>query len=365
MAEVLLKPPGEDEIEVSLFGPGYGECIVIHTGHGDWVINDSCVIPSKIGQRDRPVALAYLEDLGVTVSESVSLVVASHWHDDHIRGLAEIVGDCQSATFVCSAALNGREFLQLVSNAEKAATSLGSGVSEFKKIVELARDGRANIKFAMADQLLWRGTSSPAQAHSLSPSSATLTSSFVDIADLVEDVRERRIRVPSCNPNASSVVIWIDIGDGSQILLGGDLETHTDARHGWKAIVGSNTRPRGRASIYKVAHHGSKNAHLDEIWSELLHQDGISILTPWRRGAGFLPTDRDIERISSLSKETYVTTRAGSERPARRSRLAMEEVRRATRSWSRLEPSLGHIQLRKTFGQDNWRVGFTPDAAEY
>jgi hypothetical protein len=34
--------PRIGECELSLFGSGVGECIVIHLGNGDWVIVDSC-----------------------------------------------------------------------------------------------------------------------------------------------------------------------------------------------------------------------------------------------------------------------------------------------------------------------------------
>ena len=35
--------PATNEVEISLFGPGYGECIVIHVGENEWVIVDSCI----------------------------------------------------------------------------------------------------------------------------------------------------------------------------------------------------------------------------------------------------------------------------------------------------------------------------------
>ena len=36
-------PPGDEEFELTLFGPGYGESIVMHVGAGEWVIVDSCL----------------------------------------------------------------------------------------------------------------------------------------------------------------------------------------------------------------------------------------------------------------------------------------------------------------------------------
>ena len=55
------KPPRDDEFELTLLGPGYGESIVMHIGEGAWVLVDSC------GRADAPAALDYLETLGIDV----------------------------------------------------------------------------------------------------------------------------------------------------------------------------------------------------------------------------------------------------------------------------------------------------------
>ena len=79
-------PPGSHEIEVSVFGPGFGESIVVHLGSGRWMIVDSCLARST----KEPAALDYLQEIGVDVSANVRFVVSTHWHDDHIRGLAKV-----------------------------------------------------------------------------------------------------------------------------------------------------------------------------------------------------------------------------------------------------------------------------------
>jgi hypothetical protein len=33
-----MSRPADDQIEVSLFGPGYGECCLIHIGNGKWIV---------------------------------------------------------------------------------------------------------------------------------------------------------------------------------------------------------------------------------------------------------------------------------------------------------------------------------------
>ena len=35
---LLRREPSEDEVEVTLFGKGSGECVVLHLGSGRWTI---------------------------------------------------------------------------------------------------------------------------------------------------------------------------------------------------------------------------------------------------------------------------------------------------------------------------------------
>src|SRR5437870_3908933 len=97
--------PNPDQLELSLFGPGYGECVVVHLGARKWMVVDSCWDAAA----DRAVALRYLEGIGVDIATDIVLVVITHWHDDHIQGAASIVRAAGSAEVVCSMALRNEE----------------------------------------------------------------------------------------------------------------------------------------------------------------------------------------------------------------------------------------------------------------
>ena len=94
MWEVAYTAPQPDEIEVSLFGPGFGECIVIHYGDGRWLVVDSCVDDGK------PVALTYFQKIGVDPAAAVSHFVISHFDNDHIGGATELYSACSAAQIV-------------------------------------------------------------------------------------------------------------------------------------------------------------------------------------------------------------------------------------------------------------------------
>ena len=152
--------PESDELEISLFWPGFGECIVAHLGRGDWIIVDSCLGPD--GQT--PARLDYLKRLGVDVSTSVKRVVANLWLKDHLRGLAQTVSECSSAKFICSQALWSKEFVALTELWKKTSLT-ASPVDELSRVIETLARSEGALKgskgdfpfgFAAPNQCLWR-----------------------------------------------------------------------------------------------------------------------------------------------------------------------------------------------------------------
>ena len=53
-------PPEHNVMEVTVIGPGYGECILLHIGNGSWVIVDSC-----FNAESHPAALKYFHEHGI------------------------------------------------------------------------------------------------------------------------------------------------------------------------------------------------------------------------------------------------------------------------------------------------------------
>jgi len=143
--------PRTDEVEVTLLGPGYGESIVVHAGEGCWIIVDSCV--SDTGT---PQPLDYLIDMGIDAAEAVALIVATHWHDDHIRGMSELVNSCRKAKFHCAAALRRKEFLAAIHALNGRGSFAGnSGIHEIHEVfTHLKKQGR-QPRFALSDRRLF------------------------------------------------------------------------------------------------------------------------------------------------------------------------------------------------------------------
>ncbi len=183
--------PEQDVLEVTLIGPGYGECILLHIGNGSWVIVDSCIDADS-----RPVALAYFQGLGLNPADVVRLIVASHWHDDHIRGMGELVDVCTSAHFCCASALRAEEFLAMMDSvASRPMSKVNSGMKEIYRVRSLLEKRSTRPVFAIANRRIFSFDN--CEFWSLSPSDKEIDSFLREIDRIRPQVGETKRRTPS------------------------------------------------------------------------------------------------------------------------------------------------------------------------
>lgn len=342
-----LEPPKESEFELTLFGPGYGESIVLHFGGGEWLIVDSCV-----NANGTPRAVEYLESIGVDPGRQVKLIVATHWHDDHIRGIAELMTHCGNSAFCCASALATNEFLAAVRALEnRHLSSAGSGVREMHGVFSQLRERADTAVFAQSNKRIF--SSGSCEVWSLSPGDAVYQSFIRSVATLVPGEGQGKHRVLDHASNSLSVVLWVGLGDIAA-LLGADLE-----KPGWVEILQSRERPMGKASVFKVPHHGSSNAHEPEVWQQMLDADPVAVLAPWRLGGRALPAKKDVERILSHTDSAYASSGAKVSGSGGRKRIpAVERTIRESGVSIRYSPIPdGAVQLRRAIdGEREWRV---------
>lgn len=338
--------PSVDQIEISIFGPGWGECIVVHLGGANWIVIDSC-INNRTGT---PVSLEYLAQIGVN-PRNVHLVIATHWHDDHIRGMAKQLRAFENARFCSSAALTDKEFLAtIVSYDDRHGIVSGSGATELCEVIQILRGrvGRTTpIKSAPA-RLVFKidgpstGHGSPCQVITLSPSDKQFDKFMGQLAKLAPIERAAKRRVPNQSPNDLSVVTLIVIGDHG-ILLGADLEETKDVELGWSAIVRLPERPKIPACIFKIPHHGSKNGHCEDVWKEMLLRHPLAVITPWSSG---LPTLADVKRISELTGRGFLTSIRSDQLNRQRPYAVEKQIRETVGRLKVADAQTGWVRLR-------------------
>jgi Metallo-beta-lactamase superfamily len=352
---VDLDQPKPVELEISLFGPGYGESMALHVGNGRWMVVDSCT-DSESG---RSAVLAYLERIGVDCAKNVVAVLATHWHDDHVRGLGEVVRTCESSRFLCSAAFRSGEFLALTQSAVLGTERTTSGVNEFARILEILRQRKragglhCGPDFVLENTIVLEGDECELRA--LSPSSAAIEKALAGIASMLPERRRPHLRIAAPTPNEGSVALWFK-GAGGAALLGADVERRATNDRGWGAILAIGPERSGRAGLVKLPHHGSESGHDDRMWGSLLERGPGAMLTPWSRGARVLPTDSDRDRIVRLAPGAVIVGRRGG-RPNRYDPAVERMLREVTRSRRVALGRVGHARARCGPSDEGaWRV---------
>lgn len=336
--------PAPESIEVSIFGPGVGECCVLHLGDGKWFVVDSCT-----DKRGNPIALTYLRKLGVNISDDVTDILVTHWHDDHIAGVAELFEAAESATFHCPSAFDSRNLLQLLSLQRGAKISGSSGCDELANVFQILRErkpkyshtAKVGPELVKADQVLVRKP--PLELHALSPSSTDITNAQHDFAELLPQFKSPKRRLVKWHENDASIVILLTCGERS-VLLGADRETTAHQNTGWSVILNSSVRLQVKAGVYKVPHHGSKNADREEIWTELLEENPLSVVTPFRPSG--LPRESDIERLKSRTTQLFLTAPVQGAEPSHDSSGIDEAMKATAKQRQLLRSGFGHVRVR-------------------
>lgn len=302
--------PSADQFEISTFGPGYGECCVLHVGEGRWVVVDSCLDSTDRVDR-RPVAEKYLRALGVDIATQVDLVVATHWHSDHVRGIGRVLEQAASAQFCCSVALLDERFHTYIEQFSTAAMATdGAKVSDFRDACRVARARQIAFKYAVGNRTLKSWSNGGAVTlRSLSPSDTEYQVFLQSLASLLPQHGQPKRSAASQDENLCAVVLHLQTENFSA-LLGSDLEVHHDARRGWNAVVKeAQDAMLSTSSLWKVPHHGSINGHHEDTLRNMLGAGPISVVTPFNKltESKKLPTQEDRARILGYSSQLFAT----------------------------------------------------------
>ena len=360
--------PGPNVVEVNLFGPGYGESVLVHLSSNQWLIVDSCAPYDEA----EPVALTYLRRIGVDFSRAVKYIVATHWHDDHIRGFSRLVESCRQADVFLSSALTHRPLMRLVrASIPRHVPNLREMHRAIETLLSRRRSSGQPYSFLLENTALHSTLLHPdndVEIWALSPSSVDVREALHQIRYFLrEEDRHTIPAVPDPRENRASIVLHVRSGN-QRLLLGADREIQRSRGRGWASVAACVAR-RGleRATLLKVAHHGSPNGDSDIIWRNLLHEDPVAVLTPFNKGnEGGRPRADDIARLCARTKWSF-TTSAPRPDGLYRSPLAESaseaEVAMGFEIAEPAQPPLGHIRARADTDGGPWSVDLIGPAA--
>ena len=355
--------PLKHEFELTLFGNGYGECILLHVLDNKWIIIDSCINPLT----NKIAPIEYLEAIGVDPSTQVEMLVVSHWHEDHIKRFSEIYQLCINAELVLSQAMNQKEFFRFVNvvNKRKIYSHAGKSTDEIKQILDTMIErkkssGEFKCKWASADRILYSNkiekNGSNVKVVALSPLDHSITTASIEMARLIPEANTKITVKSKINPNFFAVVLWISIGN-IQILLGSDLEERAHPEGAWSVIANHGNRPGAMADVFKVPHHGSQNAYCNHVYDKMLTDRHISILTPFTHGKVALPNNTDITRLKEQKCSNIYMACKVSSKNFKHDSVVEKIFKESTISRKTLD-SFGCITLRKNvLGEKNdWQI---------
>jgi beta-lactamase superfamily II metal-dependent hydrolase len=356
---MLADPPGSDVIEVSLFGPGVGESVLVHLGRNNWIVIDCCIDRSD----GKIPVLRYLEEIGVDYASCISMIVATHAHDDHTAGISTLVEMCPSAIFVCSSALTTEEFFKtLTLDRELERLVRQSAYSEYRKVFEIVRQrsksGQVAVLRAVESRKLLSiapdADNPAASVVSLSPSDQAVTRSIDALARHVATQLGTRRRPSSFDPNEASVALWVEAGNKT-ILLGADM-LNGPAKCGWEGVLAAfKPATDKRASLFKVAHHGSPGADHDGVWDHLIEDNAVALLTPYWRGGTRIPGILDRGRILSRTDRAFITASATPKRPGP-IKVAAAQLSQVAQGVRPAFIRCGQIRARSHLAEATWKI---------
>ena len=354
-----LSQPEPDQFELSVFGPGYGEAALVHLGKGEWLVADSCV-----DQRSKahPI-LRYLKRLGVDPSKQVKRIVVSHWHRDHVRGLAQMVEACPSALIFLSDAMKTDELMTMTMNGANAL-SAQSPLRELREAIEVlnSRSPKHSIprplRVASTGMNVYRRRGTvPCSVEAVSPSPSDVIATKMELAELAKT--DAMWRPAIRHPNDTSVALWIEFGD-IRMLLGADLEARSDESRGWASVVAYySAYLQGQATIVKVPHHGSVTGHDDRMWGVMVDDQSHALIAPFRPSK--LPQESDLNRILELAGRVHLTAQVDPVKVP-----SVPELSGHARSVEEPEGRSGQIRIRGggSDGPDAFEVSWASPARE-
>ena len=238
--------------------------------------------------------------------------------------------------------------------------------AEYRKVFKIVEDRGSGsfepVDFAMAKMELLALASSPLSSRvvALSPSSKAYKQAQRAIRKAYEECSTPPNFFNPVDPNQLALALWVEAGE-KRLLLGADLLKGPQGS-GWDAVVAS-FRPDMRATLFKIPHHGSSNAHWGGVWSQLVAHKPTVVMTPFRMGARSIPKDSDRTRILSLTNDAYISAPAivrTSTLEVRKEAAAMGPLALAPHDPWKVP---GHIRARSRAETPDWTVELDAPAA--
>lgn len=354
----FLKPPRANELEITCFGPGYGECIVVHIPGAGWGVIDSCV--HEVGKSVKSLPLDYLLGILKEPYPKLAFVILTHPHEDHYRGMDVLIREYPGGVErVCRYGGEGvRELKTYINQRKLAYQSVLPGLIDVFKAMSESKTRGSQLRRLNEMSLILDLKEANVEGYgktdikllALSPSSQAVTKYVEILFNAYPEVGKPVHALRDDLHNLISVALLLQIGE-IQIVFGSDLENYPDNSLGWSAVVLNCDIPDLRADLVKVSHHGSETGFNREAWKRHCGlKKPVSIITPFINGNKIIPTSEDAKRFKVMSSKVGLTslTKLSNNASKYYKRNVVQSINNKARCWSIVEhdKDVGFVRVR-------------------
>lgn len=351
ITDIINLPNVEDEeLGLVVFGKDseFGESILLHVPHERWIVVDSFYY------QNQPIVLWYCNQKNIDPKTSISHVVCTHWHNDHIGGLNDVLIASENAQFIYTK--YSARFLKNVYLKLQQRDCLIYAGDDKKTKYELTQCLKTATQRNFEHRLAKRNAvprlpliSPNAQNNNtlvecLSPSEAASEDYDKLLVNLKRDKGKAAgeiINKDSENITSIAIGVKSDIG---QIFLGGDLECNVQENSKKvESLLNAETIRRNnmwnqrlttcslscnankkyglcniinevdgfdsyKFNLVKFPHHGSITSFCPRFWKDSVTNDVIGGVVCC--GRSYLPDPWCIDKISSLVNDLYISNQS-------------------------------------------------------
>lgn len=278
------KPSGELRVHVLDVGPVEGDSILIISSTGKSVLIDA---------GDAGKGKGILETLKRYKVERLDYFIATHPHPDHIGGADEVLNGIKVGTVIDNGvdlstpapappANSNRKAKPAPTPQKKRGKTITGFFDEYAAALK-----QSGAQYEKAEPGKKYDLGGGAMLTVLAPSEPLFT--------------KDQLKTGGNEPNANSIVLRLDYGDFSMLLMG-DAEAQTEQRLLSKDLD-------MKANVIKIAHHGSKYATTQEFLARVQPEVAVISTGAWNRYGH--PAQSVLDRLKPLNAKVYRTDLQG------------------------------------------------------
>jgi len=255
---------------------------------------------------NNPQVLDYIQEHNIS-PEYIDFVLLTHGHQDHYRGISQILDICKNARFFTSSSFKLKSF-QFLLSAYIQVESKNNFFNEFIDIFNILKNTDRDLN-VLSDKGNPIFNANGIKIFAISPNTHTdeyLDKIYRKEADKHLNRNNEKFALGH-DFNFQSVVLVVQIGE-LQILYGADLEYHeTNINIGWASICQDIDFQKHQFDLFKVPHHGSETSCNETDWTAFLKENRVLKLTPYSRGKK-LPDEKMVRKIKTICCNSYITS---------------------------------------------------------